>query len=80
MVFTGGLCTKHYTIHMVAISVTLISETTKRKRDGKKKENGTERKARRRAKKSNTCHPRGGGDPVNDVYSFVDPPFKPEEN
>jgi hypothetical protein len=33
------LCTKHYTIHMVAISVTLISETTKRKEDG------TERKA-----------------------------------
>jgi hypothetical protein len=52
------LCTKHYTIHMVAISVTLISETTKRKEDG------TERKARRRAKKSNTCHSRGGGNPV----------------
>ena len=75
MVFTGGLCTKHYTIHMVAISVTLISETTKRKKEKK-----TGRKGKRGAKESNTCHLRGGGDPVNDVYSFVDPPFKPEEN
>ena len=73
--------------HMVAINVTLISEMTKRKKE-KKTGRKEERKERERKKKeqarpanlSITCHPRGGGDPVNDVYSFVDPPVKPEEN